>query len=389
MTQENSDQSYVRGERETPLIEIPIGAVFRRGLPRARQRRGAGVAPPEYPPDLCRTAAEGRRPRLFADPAWPRQGRAHRHLVAEQRRVDADPIRHGQGRPDPRQHQSGLSPVRTRLCDQQGGLQGDHTVAVLQEQRLPQDARANWRRKFPMWPRASWNRCACPRCAMSSASARKRRRACRISTISWLPPSQGELDALQELGASLTAREPINIQFTSGTTGAPKGATLTHRNILNNGRFVGDAIRLQAGERLCIPVPLYHCFGMVMANLGCPDPWRDHRLSGRVLRSAVRAAGGRGRALRRALRRAHHVHRRARSSGLRQIRPVQPAHRHHGRQPVPDRSDEARHRQAAHARRHHRLWHDGNLAGLVPERHATIPSSAASPPSDACSRIAR
>ena len=63
--------------------------------------------------------------------------------------------------------------------------------------------------------------------------------------------------------------DPINIQFTSGTTGFPKGATLTHQNILNNGYFVGEAIRLTEHDRLCIPVPLYHCFGMVMANLGC------------------------------------------------------------------------------------------------------------------------
>ncbi len=82
-------------------------------------------------------------------------------------------------------------------------------------------------------------------------------------------PTTAELEALQRRGASLKNTDPINIQFTSGTTGHPKGATLTHRNILNNGRFVGDAIRLRAGERLCIPVPLYHCFGMVMGNLGC------------------------------------------------------------------------------------------------------------------------
>jgi fatty-acyl-CoA synthase len=81
-------------------------------------------------------------------------------------------------------------------------------------------------------------------------------------------PSVGELQALASLGERLKADEPINIQFTSGTTGAPKGATLTHRNILNNGRFTGDAIRLTENDRLCIPVPLYHCFGMVMANLG-------------------------------------------------------------------------------------------------------------------------
>ena len=76
-------------------------------------------------------------------------------------------------------------------------------------------------------------------------------------------------ERLAQIEATLQFDEPINIQFTSGTTGFPKGATLSHHNILNNGYFVGEAIGLQAGERLCIPVPLYHCFGMVMGNLGC------------------------------------------------------------------------------------------------------------------------
>ncbi len=74
---------------------------------------------------------------------------------------------------------------------------------------------------------------------------------------------------LAEIGPTLQFDDPINIQFTSGTTGFPKGATLSHHNILNNGFFVGEAIRLQPGDRVCIPVPLYHCFGMVMGNLGC------------------------------------------------------------------------------------------------------------------------
>ena len=67
----------------------------------------------------------------------------------------------------------------------------------------------------------------------------------------------------------LHATDPINIQFTSGTTGFPKGATLTHRNILNNGFFIGEAMKLTPADRLCIPVPLYHCFGMVLGNLAC------------------------------------------------------------------------------------------------------------------------
>jgi fatty-acyl-CoA synthase len=74
---------------------------------------------------------------------------------------------------------------------------------------------------------------------------------------------------IAELADRLQFDDPINIQFTSGTTGFPKGATLTHQNILNNGYFVGEAIRLTHEDRLCIPVPLYHCFGMVMGNLGC------------------------------------------------------------------------------------------------------------------------
>ncbi|HVR53684.1 MAG TPA: AMP-binding protein [Pseudorhodoferax sp.] len=72
-----------------------------------------------------------------------------------------------------------------------------------------------------------------------------------------------------EVQRSLQNTDPINIQFTSGTTGFPKGATLTHRNILNNGFFIGECMRLTPADRLCIPVPLYHCFGMVLGNLAC------------------------------------------------------------------------------------------------------------------------
>ncbi|HAX21568.1 MAG TPA: AMP-binding protein [Hydrogenophaga sp.] len=72
-----------------------------------------------------------------------------------------------------------------------------------------------------------------------------------------------------QVAATLQASDPINIQFTSGTTGFPKGATLTHRNILNNGFFIGECMKLTPADRLCIPVPLYHCFGMVLGNLAC------------------------------------------------------------------------------------------------------------------------
>ena len=76
-------------------------------------------------------------------------------------------------------------------------------------------------------------------------------------------------EQLEAAAATLRADDPINIQFTSGTTGNPKGATLTHRNILNNAAFAGVSMQLNPQDKMCIPVPLYHCFGMVLGTLVC------------------------------------------------------------------------------------------------------------------------
>jgi fatty-acyl-CoA synthase len=90
------------------------------------------------------------------------------------------------------------------------------------------------------------------------------------------------------LAGELQPDQAVNIQFTSGTTGRPKGATLSHLNILNNGHFVGRGLELGPTDRMCIPVPLYHCFGMVMGNLACiahgatmvyPAEWFEPRLT--------------------------------------------------------------------------------------------------------------
>jgi fatty-acyl-CoA synthase len=78
-----------------------------------------------------------------------------------------------------------------------------------------------------------------------------------------------DASALAERSATLAFDDPINIQYTSGTTGFPKGATLSHHNILNNGFFIGEGCRYTERDRVCIPVPFYHCFGMVLGNLAC------------------------------------------------------------------------------------------------------------------------
>jgi fatty-acyl-CoA synthase len=97
------------------------------------------------------------------------------------------------------------------------------------------------------------------------------RRVVFIGSPEWdeLAATQGDPAELARLQAALSPDDPINIQYTSGTTGFPKGATLSHHNILNNGYFVGRGCGYTPEDRVCIPVPFYHCFGMVMGNLAC------------------------------------------------------------------------------------------------------------------------
>ncbi len=90
-----------------------------------------------------------------------------------------------------------------------------------------------------------------------------------LGTDDWAVLLAASTADLDERESGLSFDDPINIQYTSGTTGFPKGATLTHHNILNNGFFIGEGCRYTAADRVCIPVPFYHCFGMVLGNLAC------------------------------------------------------------------------------------------------------------------------
>ncbi len=130
---------------------------------------------------------------------------------------------------------------------------------------------------------------------------------------------------------TLTADDPINIQYTSGTTGYPKGATLSHRNILNNGRFVAALQGITSADRVCIPVPFYHCFGMVMGNLGCTTHGATMVIPNDAFDPLTVLDAVREGTLHRPLRRADDVHRRTRPRAFRRVRPVEPAHRCDGR----------------------------------------------------------
>ena len=111
--------------------------------------------------------------------------------------------------------------------------------------------------------------------------------------------------------------DPINIQYTSGTTGFPKGATLSHHNILNNGYFIGEGCGYTEADRVCIPVPFYHCFGMVLGNLACTTHGAAMVVPAPAFEPRATLEAVAGRALHEPVRRADDVHRRARAPRLR------------------------------------------------------------------------
>ena len=172
-----------------------------------------------------------------------RGGRPDRHLEPQLRGVGAAPVRQRQGGRDPREHQPRVPDVGARLRARQVGLPRARVGALVQDLGLRGDgARGGARDEQTIY--------------LGSSDWDELLRA-------------GSGQDLRSRANSLQFDEPINIQYTSGTTGFPKGATLSHHNILNNGFFIGEYCRYTEADRVCIPVPFYHCFGMVLGNLAC------------------------------------------------------------------------------------------------------------------------
>ena len=224
--------------------------------------------------------------------------------------------------PDPGQHQSGLSHRRAGIRAQQSRLQGAHPRRAFQDFGLYRHAARAGAGARPRHARQARIGAAAGAAFGGACSATAGIPARSASPKFWRAAPRRRRKRIAELAPQLQFDEPINIQFTSGTTGFPKGATLSHHNILNNGFFIGEAMRLTPEDRLCIPVPLYHCFGMVLGNLAAVTHGACMVFPGEGFDPLVDAGDRRRGALHRAARRADHVHRRTRSSGIRPLRSV-------------------------------------------------------------------
>ena len=235
----SDDPAPRRDDRREPA---PDGRALRRA-------RGARRSPPALPGHLPRAVAAGRPCRARLPGRRRAQGRPRRHLGAEPPRVGRDPVRDRSRRRDPR--------------DDQPGLQGRGARARAHDSRV--SACSSWRAAS-----AGPTTCRCStRSAGGAPSCAGRSSSRTTGRPSWPGARDVGDEQLAQREAQLQFDDPINVQFTSGTTGLPKGATLSHHNIVNNAFFVAEALRFDERDRACVPVPFYHCFGMVLGTLAC------------------------------------------------------------------------------------------------------------------------
>ena len=324
--------SHDSGSAATQLVGDTIGAALAVTVGAPARRTGAGLASPRVAVDVGGAGRGGRAGRARAARARHREVRPCGHLVAELRRVDACCSSRARG--------SGAilvivnpayRPNELAYALRQSGVRLLVTAEAFKTSDYLDDARPGARR--PARARAGGH---------DRHRASRRRRRHGVGRRSPDSASSADSTCCATREASLDCDDPINIQYTSGTTGNPKGATLTHHNILNNGRLIAETLGYTAADRVCIPVPLYHCFGMGVGNLGCVTSGSTMVYPAPQLRAAGDAGGDRRGAVHEHLRGADDVHRASRAPAVRRLRPHVASHRDHGRRAVPDRGDEAR-----------------------------------------------
>ena len=257
--------SHEHGATDIPLLEETIGENLRRTVERFGDREALVVRHQGYRAtygELWEQVGLAARA-LIANGVV--QGRPRRHLGAEPLRVGRPAVRDRARRRDPRHHQPRLQGRRARVRAAQGRREPAGAVAAASGRPTTSRCSPRCERRAPICGRRSsstsdWCTFLAEGTWSASASSRRARR-------------------------SLQFDDPINIQYTSGTTGFPKGATLSHHNILNNAYFIGEDCCATPRTTACAcPVPFYHCFGMVLGNLACTTPRRVRGRPRRVVR---------------------------------------------------------------------------------------------------------
>ena len=340
--------SYSNGPSTTPLLGETIGDNLDRMAARFPDREALEHPLPGRAHDVRRARGGGEPRRRALIAGGIERGDRVGHLGAELRGVGARAVRDGEGRRDPRERQPRLPDDGARVRAQPVGLPPAGGRAAVQELGLRGDGGGGARRaaaRSSAWSSSTGRTgtsCARPASGATTVSGRAGRPSCSSTTRS---------TSSTRAGRPASRRAPRSPTTTSSTTATSSA----------------HGCRYTEEDRICIPVPFYHCFGMVMGNLGATSHGACMVVPGARVRARRGARDGAGRALHEPLRRADDVHRRARASRLRLVRPDVAADRDHGRLAVPGRGHAPRHRAHAHGGRDHLLRHDGDVARVHPD----------------------